>query len=231
MHDFRLQGTVFKKRFPPCRNTCKQSIFRSTHTGNRKMNMCTGKTLRTFSADLPLCFPDQDTHFFHCIQMQINRTCPDRTAAGITDPDPLTSSKHTSEQQDGRSHRARLFSGNTGLTDLITVQLQCMATPRGLYSHRPQDCFHFKHICNPGTVVKHGPSLMQHCSRHHWQGSILRSLNLYFSFQRTISTHPYFAHLFAPTCPVILFYAAREYLVTDNASPISPIKNNTDVPP
>ena len=36
---------------------------------------------------------------------------------------------------------------------------------------------------------------------------------------------------FAPTCPVILFYAAREYLVTDNASPISPIKNNTDVPP
>lgn len=192
--------------------------------------MCTGKTLRTFSADLPLCFPDQDTHFFHCIQMQINRTCPDRTAAGITDPDPLTSSKHTSEQQDGRSHRARLFSGNTGLTDLITVQLQCMATPRGLYPHRRR-LLPFQTHLQSGDSCEARFFLMQHCSRHHWQGSILRSLNLYFSFQRTISTHPYFTHSFAPTCPVILFYAAREYLVTDNASPISPIKNNTDVPP
>ena len=179
MHDFRPRAQ-FSEAFPLAVTPASKVIFVAPHWKSEN-EYVTGKA----SGHSPQISPVSliRTPIFSLHPDADQQDVPRSYSRRDSDPDLLTSSKHTSERQDGRSHRARLFSGNTGLTDLITVQLQCMATSRGLYSHRPQDCFSISNTSAiRGTVVKHRyPSLMQHCSRHHWQGSILRSLNLYFS--------------------------------------------------
>lgn len=180
-------------------------------------------------------------HLLENFQMKIHRPPSYGTAARIGNRDFSPASQKASHQNHGRTHTPAVFQRNAKTMDISAIQSKNMPTPHRSGSQTFQNPLHIADIRNTGTVFQNrnplcktaaaitgSAAFLEPCMYTDPQSALppsTRILSTWHTPKYSLITYHIQKHRF---CYRNSCFSQR---LTARASPISPSKNKTEVPP